>query len=173
MSAVSPESPRASASPSTSAGDQAGLEARAAEFGPNELLVEELYQRYLADPGSVDRAWWNFFADYQPSAPADAPAQAEGAAPAVSVQDAVTAPAAPPAPATPSAPRGTAGAAPHDPATAAAPATATPATATPATATPAAREPAAREPADGAEQVRLRGASARTATNMAASLSVP
>ena len=28
-----------------------------ADFGANEWLVEELYQRYLADPGSVDRAW--------------------------------------------------------------------------------------------------------------------
>src|SRR5438067_5113817 len=40
-----------------------------ADFGANEWLVEELYQRYLADPGSVDRAWWSFFADYQPSLP--------------------------------------------------------------------------------------------------------
>src|SRR5208282_5309814 len=38
-----------------------------ADFGANEWLVEELYQRYLADPGSVDRAWWSFFADYQPT----------------------------------------------------------------------------------------------------------
>src|SRR6202795_3663286 len=37
-----------------------------ADFGANEWLVEELYQRYLADPGSVDRAWWSFFADYKP-----------------------------------------------------------------------------------------------------------
>ena len=28
-----------------------------ANFGANEWLVEELYQRYQADPGSVDRAW--------------------------------------------------------------------------------------------------------------------
>src|ERR1017187_7589452 len=38
-----------------------------ADFGANEWLVEELYQRYQADPGSVDRAWWSFFADYQPT----------------------------------------------------------------------------------------------------------
>ncbi|MCW2903978.1 MAG: 2-oxoglutarate dehydrogenase, subunit [Streptosporangiaceae bacterium] len=37
-----------------------------ADFGPNEWLVDELYQKYLEDPNSVDRAWWNFFADYQP-----------------------------------------------------------------------------------------------------------
>ena len=44
-----------------------------ADFGPNEWLVDELYQRYLADPGSVDMAWWNFFADYTP--PAGRPGQ--------------------------------------------------------------------------------------------------
>jgi hypothetical protein len=33
------------------------------DFGPNEWLVDELYQRYLADPGSVDMAWWSFFSD--------------------------------------------------------------------------------------------------------------
>ncbi|HEY6495070.1 MAG TPA: multifunctional oxoglutarate decarboxylase/oxoglutarate dehydrogenase thiamine pyrophosphate-binding subunit/dihydrolipoyllysine-residue succinyltransferase subunit, partial [Trebonia sp.] len=37
-----------------------------ADFGPNEWLVDELYQRYLADPSSVDKAWWSFFADYRP-----------------------------------------------------------------------------------------------------------
>lgn len=40
-----------------------------ADFGANQWLVDELYQRYLADPGSVDRAWWSFFADYQPTRP--------------------------------------------------------------------------------------------------------
>jgi 2-oxoglutarate decarboxylase len=41
------------------------------EFGPNEWLVDELYQQYLEDKNSVDPAWWEFFADYQP---ADGPA---------------------------------------------------------------------------------------------------
>ena len=41
-----------------------------AGFGPNEWLVDELYQQYLADKSSVDEAWWEFFADYQPSDPA-------------------------------------------------------------------------------------------------------
>ena len=74
MSAVSAESPRGSAdltksstsaaqAPATSPGNGAGGRA---DFGPNQWLVDELYQRYLADPGSVDQAWWNFFADYQP-----------------------------------------------------------------------------------------------------------
>ncbi|QSB15707.1 multifunctional oxoglutarate decarboxylase/oxoglutarate dehydrogenase thiamine pyrophosphate-binding subunit/dihydrolipoyllysine-residue succinyltransferase subunit [Natronosporangium hydrolyticum] len=40
-----------------------------AGFGPNEWIVEDMYQRYLADPASVDSAWHEFFADYQPAAP--------------------------------------------------------------------------------------------------------
>ncbi len=35
-------------------------------FGPNEWLVEELYEQYKKDKNSVDRAWWDFFKDYQP-----------------------------------------------------------------------------------------------------------
>src|SRR5277367_2522986 len=79
MSAVSSESPLAAADlsvPSTTPSSPGnGREAEPADqgappanadFGPNEWLVDELYQRYLADPGSVDRAWWSFFADYKP-----------------------------------------------------------------------------------------------------------
>ncbi|HET8581793.1 MAG TPA: multifunctional oxoglutarate decarboxylase/oxoglutarate dehydrogenase thiamine pyrophosphate-binding subunit/dihydrolipoyllysine-residue succinyltransferase subunit, partial [Jatrophihabitans sp.] len=36
------------------------------EFGANEWLVEDMYERYLADPNSVDAAWHDFFADYRP-----------------------------------------------------------------------------------------------------------
>ncbi|MBC9956135.1 multifunctional oxoglutarate decarboxylase/oxoglutarate dehydrogenase thiamine pyrophosphate-binding subunit/dihydrolipoyllysine-residue succinyltransferase subunit [Yimella sp. cx-51] len=39
-----------------------------ASFGPNEWLVDELYEQYLKDKNSVDKAWWSFFADYQPDA---------------------------------------------------------------------------------------------------------
>ena len=31
------------------------------EFGANEWLVEEMYERFQADPGSVDEAWVEFF----------------------------------------------------------------------------------------------------------------
>lgn len=41
----------------------------AGAFGPNEWLVDEIYQQYLADPNSVDAAWWDFFADYKPGVP--------------------------------------------------------------------------------------------------------
>ncbi len=65
-------------------------------FGPNEWLVDELYESYLKDRNSVDKAWWDFFKDYEPGeatygrdyavksnhAPAPAtPAQGNGAAP--------------------------------------------------------------------------------------------
>src|SRR4051794_30971759 len=35
-------------------------------FGPNEWIVQDMYQRYLADPASVDPAWHDIFADYHP-----------------------------------------------------------------------------------------------------------
>ena len=46
---------------SSSASSQAG------QFGPNEWLVEEMYQRFLDDPSAVDPAWHDFFADYKPA----------------------------------------------------------------------------------------------------------
>ena len=36
------------------------------QFGPNQWLVDELYQQYLNDPDSVDPAWHGFFEDYRP-----------------------------------------------------------------------------------------------------------
>ncbi|MEV0913465.1 multifunctional oxoglutarate decarboxylase/oxoglutarate dehydrogenase thiamine pyrophosphate-binding subunit/dihydrolipoyllysine-residue succinyltransferase subunit [Streptomyces sp. NPDC049967] len=168
----------------------------AAAFGPNEWLVDEIYQQYLQDPNSVDRAWWDFFADYKPgtSGTADKPvpgAAAAGAAvptaPAVTAPTATnhTAPAAPaqpaaqaPAPAAPAAPApAPAPAAPAAPAKAApAPAKAAPAPApakaAPAPAAKAAAEPATEAPA-GPEYVTLRGPSAAVAKNMNASLELP
>ncbi len=35
-------------------------------FGPNEWLVEEMYERYLEDPSSVDLSWRSFFAEHPP-----------------------------------------------------------------------------------------------------------
>ncbi len=32
-----------------------------AQFGANEWLVDEMYERYRQDPDSVDKAWWSFF----------------------------------------------------------------------------------------------------------------
>jgi 2-oxoglutarate decarboxylase len=35
-------------------------------FGPNDWLVEDMYEQYRADPSSVSESWRDFFADYQP-----------------------------------------------------------------------------------------------------------
>ncbi|MGH3177162.1 MAG: 2-oxo acid dehydrogenase subunit E2, partial [Streptosporangiaceae bacterium] len=143
MSAVSSESHEPAAEPGQPAAGQA-------DFGANEWLVEELYQRYLADPGSVDRAWWSFFADYHPTLPNGAAPQPQALAPA-------------PAPAPPASP-----AAPAQQAPPVAPA-APPRPAPPSPAPPPPPPPAA----EGAEVSRLRGAAARTVSNMTASLAVP
>ncbi|MHB1988083.1 MAG: multifunctional oxoglutarate decarboxylase/oxoglutarate dehydrogenase thiamine pyrophosphate-binding subunit/dihydrolipoyllysine-residue succinyltransferase subunit [Acidimicrobiales bacterium] len=37
----------------------------AGAFGANAWLVEEMYEAYLADPGSVAESWQEFFADYR------------------------------------------------------------------------------------------------------------
>ena len=49
-----------------------------AGFGPNEWIVEDMYQRYLADPSSVDPAWHDFFADYRPIGDAGQPRRSRG-----------------------------------------------------------------------------------------------
>ena len=54
MSAVSSESHEPASEPGRAATPEPAT--GQADFGANEWLVEELYQRYLADPGSVDRA---------------------------------------------------------------------------------------------------------------------
>src|SRR5690349_15853139 len=130
-----------------------------ADFGPNEWIVDEMYQRYLADPTSVDPAWHDFFADYKPAtsqgsivtpdeataanatataakAGTDAPAAAT-VAPAKSVT--------PPVAAKPAAPA----------------------------AKPAAKPAAAVEAPAGAKTVILRGVAGKIVQNMEASLQVP
>src|SRR5579862_9127262 len=155
--------PGASDEPGRSREHEPAITASKANFGANEWLVEELYQRYQADPSSVDRAWWSFFADYTPALPngtgpqpiLTAAAQPSPAAPPV-VQAPPPAPVLAPAPAPAPAPR---------------PAPAPQAGLTP---PPAAVPPVPAAPAGpGTEVSRLRGAAARTVVNMTASLSVP
>ncbi len=38
-----------------------------AAFGANDWLVDEMYEKYLQDPNSVDKAWWDFFKGYTPA----------------------------------------------------------------------------------------------------------
>jgi multifunctional 2-oxoglutarate metabolism enzyme len=153
-----------------------------ADFGANEWLVEELYQRYLADPASVDRAWWSFFADYQPALPngtgpqpvITAPARPAQTAepPAPQVAEESQAPQAAGAPAAaPQAAPGPQAAPAAPPAAAPSPPGAPPSPARPSPPSPAPPPPPS--PPEAAEVSRLRGAAARTVTNMTASLSVP
>jgi len=52
-------------------------------FGPNAWLVDDMYERYLADPESVAASWREFFVDYQRSTvPAVAAPYAAAPAPA-------------------------------------------------------------------------------------------
>jgi 2-oxoglutarate dehydrogenase E1 component len=56
-----------SVSESTSGGraGEPAHEGPSGHFGPNSWLVEDLYERYLADPSSVAESWREFFSDYQ------------------------------------------------------------------------------------------------------------
>ncbi|MFD4951592.1 multifunctional oxoglutarate decarboxylase/oxoglutarate dehydrogenase thiamine pyrophosphate-binding subunit/dihydrolipoyllysine-residue succinyltransferase subunit [Streptomyces sp. NPDC058451] len=165
---MSPQSP-SNSSISTDT-DQAG-KTSAAAFGANEWLVDEIYQQYLQDPNSVDRAWWDFFADYKPGAAApQAPAGTAAAGAAETTTPAQAAPAAAPAAPARPAPQAAAPAAPVQPPAAPRPAAAAPAPAKPAAQAPA--KPAVEAPA-GPELVTLRGPSAAVAKNMSASLELP
>ncbi|MER5383899.1 multifunctional oxoglutarate decarboxylase/oxoglutarate dehydrogenase thiamine pyrophosphate-binding subunit/dihydrolipoyllysine-residue succinyltransferase subunit [Streptomyces sp. NPDC002688] len=172
---MSPQSPSNS---SISTDDQAAGKNPAAAFGANEWLVDEIYQQYLQDPNSVDRAWWDFFADYKPGAAAvPAASGPAGTAAAGAAGTTTSAPAAPAAPVAPAARQAPPQAAPA-PAPAAAPAAPKPAAAAPAPAkaAPAAAQPKAApatEAPEGPEYVTLRGPAGAVAKNMNASLELP
>ncbi|WP_081592676.1 multifunctional oxoglutarate decarboxylase/oxoglutarate dehydrogenase thiamine pyrophosphate-binding subunit/dihydrolipoyllysine-residue succinyltransferase subunit [Nocardia otitidiscaviarum] len=134
------------------------------QFGQNQWLVDEMYQKYKQDPSSVDESWHEFLADYTPENNADGNSQA--AAPAA----AAAAPA--PAPPRPAAPKPAAAPAPA-PAPAKAPAQARSPQTTPAPASNAA--PTAGAPkADVSDEAKvLRGPAAAVVKNMSASLTIP
>jgi multifunctional 2-oxoglutarate metabolism enzyme len=153
-----------------------------AGFGPNEWLVEELYQSWLADPNAVDPAWSDFFRDYDQgrgangrstSAPSDqTPAPAPGKQPEPRREKAVsTASSAPESKVEPPSSKSAAKAQ----APAAKP-TPTPTKAQPAK-TPDKSLPSLKPPqvgdATASESERLRGPAARVVTNMETSLEVP
>ncbi|WP_166140536.1 multifunctional oxoglutarate decarboxylase/oxoglutarate dehydrogenase thiamine pyrophosphate-binding subunit/dihydrolipoyllysine-residue succinyltransferase subunit [Nocardioides ochotonae] len=142
-------------------------EPSADDFGANEWLVEEMYDRYQKDPSSVDATWVSYFkangkngatksspSRPQAAAPAKAPAQAPAKAPSTSESKAETkpAPVANPRPA----------------AKAAEPAKGT---SKPVPKESRPTEPAA--PSDEPTYTVLRGAPARTVKNMDESLTVP
>ncbi|MCQ4042828.1 multifunctional oxoglutarate decarboxylase/oxoglutarate dehydrogenase thiamine pyrophosphate-binding subunit/dihydrolipoyllysine-residue succinyltransferase subunit [Streptantibioticus rubrisoli] len=149
----------------------------ASGFGPNEWLVDEIYQQYLQDPNSVDRAWWDFFADYKPgtdTGSAVATPPPTGTAAPAAPAPAPAAPSTPPAPAQQAAPAPAAPAQQPAPvAPAAKPAPAAPAAPKPAAAAPKPKAKAETEAPAGPEYVTLRGPSAAVAKNMNASLELP
>ncbi|HET7173782.1 MAG TPA: multifunctional oxoglutarate decarboxylase/oxoglutarate dehydrogenase thiamine pyrophosphate-binding subunit/dihydrolipoyllysine-residue succinyltransferase subunit [Nocardioidaceae bacterium] len=160
---------------------QSSHENSTTDFGANEWLVDEMYDRYRKDPASVDEAWRVLFEDRDYAGGGHrAPSGLDGTArPAA----APTAPAAtaPPTEQPAGKPAGDRAAQPAR--REAAPPTATlvappptpsvqpPASPAPA-ATPAPQPSAGAEPA-GTEHVVLRGAAARTVANMDSSLAVP
>ncbi|MFC9893944.1 multifunctional oxoglutarate decarboxylase/oxoglutarate dehydrogenase thiamine pyrophosphate-binding subunit/dihydrolipoyllysine-residue succinyltransferase subunit [Nocardia sp. NPDC127579] len=138
------------------------------QFGQNQWLVDEMYQKYKQDPSSVDESWHEFLADYTPEATADGQPAAQESTPAPAPKP-VPAPTKPaPAPAAPAAP---AAAQPKAPVPAPAAARKPQTTPAPASnAAPTSGAPAA--PAQDETKV-LRGAAAAVAKNMNASLSLP
>ncbi|MEU5841809.1 multifunctional oxoglutarate decarboxylase/oxoglutarate dehydrogenase thiamine pyrophosphate-binding subunit/dihydrolipoyllysine-residue succinyltransferase subunit [Rhodococcus sp. NPDC047139] len=149
------------------------------QFGQNQWLVDEMYQRFQDDPSSVDASWHEFLTDYSPeaavaggsngsdTATTEKPAPSTKPAPSSSAS---SAPATKPAPKAESAPSKPA------PKTDAPKTDARPATQPKAQAAPAkpAAKPAAAPTAQSTEEKKvLRGAAAAVAKNMNASLSIP
>ncbi len=188
--------------PDPSSSTQTATDALAEEFGANDWLLEEMYEQYVSDPGSVDPSWAEYFKTHQlgggsngstgngasghtpePATPAASPAASTPPSKPASATAAPAKKTAPPAPA-PSTPAQPAAGAP------AASAAKRPATVERPTANKNARpsapgnrggvpadppNPANRPTVDLEEPVRtvLRGAPARTAKNMDSSLTVP
>ncbi|ONM50694.1 alpha-ketoglutarate decarboxylase [Nocardia donostiensis] len=66
------------------------------QFGQNQWLVDEMYQKYKQDPSSVDASWHEFLADYTPDTSGDS---GNSSAPPTQAAPAEPAPAKTPAPA--------------------------------------------------------------------------
>jgi 2-oxoglutarate decarboxylase len=58
-------------------------------FGPNAWLVDDMYDRFIADPNSVSASWREFFADYQRSTVPSVASSAAHAVPATPSKPAV------------------------------------------------------------------------------------
>ncbi len=149
-----------------------------ADFGPNEWLVDEFYERYLQDRNSVDPAWWEFFAGYRRAQrPNGAATPADGGTASPNGADTAP-PAAAPTASSPTPARVVPQPVTQAPAHAGdllegeePVATAQPATAPYAQAAAAQHPAIAPEPTDVVD--RLRGAAARVVTNMESSLAIP
>ncbi|WP_084222355.1 multifunctional oxoglutarate decarboxylase/oxoglutarate dehydrogenase thiamine pyrophosphate-binding subunit/dihydrolipoyllysine-residue succinyltransferase subunit [Rhodococcus sp. Chr-9] len=153
------------------------------QFGQNQWLVDEMYQRFQDDPSSVDASWHEFLTDYSPeaavaggtngsdTATTEKPAPSTASAPSSSASAPTK-----PAPKTETASAKPAPQAEAAPAKPAPKAETKPATQPKAQAAPAkpAPKPAAAPSGQATEDKKvLRGAAAAVAKNMNASLSIP
>ncbi|HWM34421.1 MAG TPA: multifunctional oxoglutarate decarboxylase/oxoglutarate dehydrogenase thiamine pyrophosphate-binding subunit/dihydrolipoyllysine-residue succinyltransferase subunit [Pseudolysinimonas sp.] len=141
------------------------------EFGANEWLVDEMYERYLVDKNSVDQSWWPILEAYHPVTDAVADPTPTAAIPIVAPPASAEMPAAAPAPA-PAEPAPATGATPIARTTSApAKPQPIPAEAPQTASTPVTEEQPETEDAD--VVTTLKGMSKTLATNMDASISVP
>ncbi len=155
-------------------------DAQSPDFGANEWLVEEMYERFASDPSSVDSQWADFFRQGNYAGEQNGAASNGAAAKPDSVAEKA---AASPTPTTQPADKTASGERAQtrvpDKDTAATPpaakSTEPKATPTKKSGTPKAAPAAAQQPQGPGEveKVVLKGAAARTATNMDQSLSVP
>jgi multifunctional 2-oxoglutarate metabolism enzyme len=168
------------------------------DFGANEWLVDEMYERYLSDPTSLEPSWIEFFKTYNPNSSASAPiagaprggtpptpkaASAPAVTPAPAAPVATPAPVAPAAtPVAPVAPVAPAATAPVAPAPVATPAAQTPASQklvrdrslqSPTPADPIVKPVPVLNTPDAARLEPIRGVGARVVASMEGSLSVP
>src|SRR4051812_39088058 len=132
-----------------------------ASFGPNAWLVDEMYDQYVQDPNSVSESWREFFEDYRKGG--DRTPQGNGSSAPARQPEAPAVEAAKPPP-----PDGAAEAK-VQPTNGQQSAQSAPAVAS----SPKAAPPAAQPPTAPPSAKPLRGAAARTAQNMEASLGVP
>ncbi len=150
---------------------QSSQESPRASFGPNEWLVDEMYDKFVADPNSVDEAWRELFADRSPTQEA----ATNGQPPAASIME--QPPARTTAPSlSPAADAGSAAASAVSPAEAKKGDKPNPVRAATTTAPIPKDQPVrteAPEPTQEPQRVVLKGAAARTVVNMDTSLSVP
>ncbi|MFY2789108.1 multifunctional oxoglutarate decarboxylase/oxoglutarate dehydrogenase thiamine pyrophosphate-binding subunit/dihydrolipoyllysine-residue succinyltransferase subunit [Rhodococcus sp. MALMAid1271] len=145
------------------------------QFGQNQWLVDEMYQRFKQDPSSVDASWHEFLTGYDPDAVTEdqTAADSNGASGNGAASNGSSTKSAPPAaPAPPAKPA--ASAAPKAAAKTEAPKAAAPKSDAPKPAEKKAApaKPAAAEFGEESSKV-LRGAAAAVAKNMSASLQIP
>ncbi|NLG55616.1 MAG: multifunctional oxoglutarate decarboxylase/oxoglutarate dehydrogenase thiamine pyrophosphate-binding subunit/dihydrolipoyllysine-residue succinyltransferase subunit, partial [Rhodococcus sp.] len=165
------------------------------QFGQNQWLVDEMYQRFQDDPSSVDASWHEFLKEYSPESPdagtgnapassaaglngSSAPASGNGASTSsANGQKAASSNGSSAAAPTPPAPKKPASSA-NETKVTSAPAASKPAAAKSAAAKPVTKPSTATETKSGSDAATpeskvLRGAAAAVAKNMNASLEIP